>query len=243
MRHGAGEYVGTYFLALGVHGGADFVHQRRHLIGPELGPFLHLGRVFHGLDVNASEFLESGGAVVAVAVVGRGIFLVHYQTVLVPQAAGEDDVRVADVVQLNVVHLGNLGDGGHLVHQVLVNFRIAGIQGLVIGNVGGIFIGRLSQAVHGIPAVGLVSAEHAGNPGMVFQTFRMGTGGSLGHHLRIAVFQAHAHDALGLPEMHLLLELVHVRLFIDALPHIDGEGFFLLGAGGQEGGGCEENEC
>ena len=78
---------------------------------------------------------------------------------------------------------------------------------------------------------------------MVFQTFGMGAGCSLGHHLGVAVFQAYAHHALGLPEAHLLLKLVHVCFFIDALPHIDGKGFLLLSAGDQEGGGCEENEC
>ena len=77
---------------------------------------------------------------------------------------------------------------------------------------------------------------------MVLQAFLVRDGRSLGNDFRIAVLQTHAHHALGLPEAHLLLQLGKICFFIDALPHIDGEGGFLLRAGAQKGHGSQKGK-
>ena len=75
---------------------------------------------------------------------------------------------------------------------------------------------------------------------MVFQAFLVRDGRSLGNDFRIAVLQANAHDALGFPEAHLLLQLGKICIFIDALPYIDGERGFLLLTGAQKRNGSQK---
>ena len=108
------------------------VNEISDLVAAELGPFLYLGRILNRFDVDAGLLFELGHAVVAVAVIGRGIFLVHHQSVFVPKAAAEDHVGIADIVQLHIVHLRNISNPTIEVNKVLPDVRIGRVKCLVI---------------------------------------------------------------------------------------------------------------
>ena len=240
MGVGTREHVGTDLLAHGVDGVADLRHKLRHLLAAEGGPLGNGLRILRLKDVDTRKFLEFTHATLAVAAVRRRIRAVgEVQSVLVPQAARQDGVHVADVVQLDIVHLG---DGGVFLdhgHDEVLHLGMRRVQGLVVIHIGRELVGTLAQAVHAVPVVGLPALEHAGLPGMVFQPELMGDLRD-GRGVLHGRLDAHAGKTVGFPILKLGPDLIQVRILAHALPPVQRHGRLLFSAGDENGERREE---
>ena len=95
-----------------MHSVANLVYEGSDVVAAPFSPSLNCVGLFGGTNVDACFSLELAHAAVAVAEVGLWIFLVHNQAIFFPQAAAENHVGVADIVELNKFHLG---DGSNLL--------------------------------------------------------------------------------------------------------------------------------
>ena len=98
-----------YFLAFAVNLVGDAIYQFRDQVATELRPFRAFGRILYGFDVDTGSGLEIGYAFVTVTIVRRRIFLVHHQAVFFPKSAGQDDIHVTDIIQMDIIHLRDIG--------------------------------------------------------------------------------------------------------------------------------------
>ena len=193
-------------------------------------------------DVDAGELLELAHAAVAVAVIRRRIRAVgEIQSVLVPQAAGQDGVGVADVVQLDIVHVGDGGNFRDHRHDEVLDLRVRRVQGLVVLHIGRELVRALAEAVHGVPLVRLAALQHAGLPGVVLEPLLVGDGGN-GRDVGEVRLDADTRESVGLIVLEFGPHLLQVRVRADPFPSVQGDGRLLLGAGRerQQGGQGEQ---
>ena len=221
---------------------AHLRHQRGDLPATERRPLGHGLRILRLENVDTGQFLELVHAAVAVAIVRRRIRAVgEVQAVLVPQTAGQDGVGIADVVQLDIVHVGNGGDFRDHRHDEVLDFGVRRIQGLIVLHIGRELVRGLAEAVHAVPVVRLAALQHAGLPGVVLETFLVGDGGN-GRDVGEVRLDTNARETMGLVVLELGPYLFQVRVLADAVPSVQGDGGLLFGAGAKDGDGRQQAE-
>jgi len=77
---------------------------------PVLFPLLHLCRILNRTDIDPTLLLKPFYTMITIAIIILGIFPVHNQTIFVPESPGQDYIRVADIIQVNAIHLLKAGN-------------------------------------------------------------------------------------------------------------------------------------
>ena len=165
------------------------IYQCSNSIAAELCPLLNLRRVAHLGDVYSALLLEYSHTVVAVAEVGLGIFAVHVESVLVPQATRQDYVGITDIVELNVVNLRNFGNLLESCSEEFLHFLVTRVERCIIRYVRRIVVGRLAQSVYGVPALRLSAGSHSRHPCVILQSRLLGS-------LRRCTYLLHVHSGV-----------------------------------------------
>ena len=146
--------------------------------------------------------------------------------VLHPKSFRKDDVGIADIVELHIIHFGNLCHLGILLCKILHHLWMMGVESLIVGNVStvGLAISTLSQTIDSVPRGVHITVEHGGHPRVVFQAFIVSNARSSLYavSLETSAFYADSHQTVALPEFEQLLQTVGRDLFgIPFIPAID----------------------
>ena len=206
-----------------MHGRSDVVYQRGEGVAAELAPGLHLRGVGHLTDVHTGLVLENAYAVVAVAVVGRGIFAGGNESVFHPQPFSGYDFGVLSIGKHHIVDVVELGHLAEVGREIAVHLGIERVEQGVAGCVGRMGECRLSKAVDGIPFRVESFASECGHESLVFQLLCMGSLRSLCDAAKVvARIEADAPDTLPMILVQFSFECLKACTFLPVARHVNG---------------------